>query len=65
MLPADMRSFEDTLERKEIVLGGCTMTGNDPKWECNECRARWRYKQTKFSLFYARTLYTFEIPTQK
>ncbi len=40
-LPADMREIEKELERKEIVLGGCTVTGNDPKWECNDCGTRW------------------------
>ena len=40
-LPADMREIEEQLERKEIVLGGCIVTNNDPKWECNECLTRW------------------------
>ncbi len=40
-LPADMREIEDLIERKEIVLGGCIVTGNDPKWKCNECLTRW------------------------
>ncbi len=41
-LPAYMKSIEDALERKEIVLGGCCVTNHDPKWECNECQNRWR-----------------------
>lgn len=41
-LPADMRSLEYALEEKEMVLGGCNVTGHDPKWECNECHHRWR-----------------------
>lgn len=40
-LPADMKEIEEELERKEIVLGGCVVTGDDPKHECNECRTRW------------------------
>ena len=39
-LPADMREIEKELERKEIVLGGCCVTGNDPKWACNDCGTR-------------------------
>jgi hypothetical protein len=39
-LPADMREIEGQLERKEIVLGGCLVTGNDPKWECDKCFTR-------------------------
>lgn len=30
-LPADMKEIEKELERKEIVLGGCTVIGNNPK----------------------------------
>jgi len=40
-LPADMRAIEEELDKKEIVLGGCVVTGDDPKWECNECLTRW------------------------
>ncbi len=40
-LPADMREIEEQLEKKEIVLGGCIVTGSDPKWECNDCLTRW------------------------
>jgi hypothetical protein len=25
----------------EIVLGGCCITGNDPKWDCRQCGHRW------------------------
>jgi len=41
MLPADMREIEKELERKEIVLDGCCVTGNNPKWKCNDCGNRW------------------------
>jgi hypothetical protein len=37
----DVNSLEDALEKKEIVLGGCCVTDNDPKWECNECSHQW------------------------
>ena len=40
-LPADMMAIKEELDKKEIVLGGCIVTGNDPKWECNECLTRW------------------------
>ena len=39
--PGDCDSIEEQVERKEIVLGGCIVTDNDPKWECNECLHRW------------------------
>lgn len=35
-LPSDMDKIEDKLRREEIVLGGCIVTENDPKWDvCN------------------------------
>jgi len=40
-LIADMKAIEEELDKKEIVLGGCVVTGDDPKWECNECLTRW------------------------
>ena len=39
--PADVESMEESIEKKEIVLGGCIVTDNDPKWECNNCDHRW------------------------
>jgi hypothetical protein len=38
---ADVNSFQDAFEKKEIVLGGCCVTDNDPKWECNDCCHQW------------------------
>ncbi len=40
--PEDTDSLKDTLEKKEIVLGGCLVSEDDPKWECNSCHHRWR-----------------------
>jgi len=39
--PADVKSMEEQLEKKEIVLGGCIVTDHDPKWECNDCHHKW------------------------
>lgn len=39
--PSNIESFEDELEKKEIVLGGCLITDSDPRWECNNCHHRW------------------------
>lgn len=37
--------FSDELERSldagEVVLGGCTITGDDPLWQCVECQHQW------------------------
>ena len=39
--PGDIESMKESIEKKEIVLGGCIVTDNDPKWECNNCDHRW------------------------
>jgi hypothetical protein len=39
--PANMESMQDALEKKEITLGGCYVSNNDPKWECNDCHHTW------------------------
>ena len=30
----------------EVVLGGCCITANDPQWQCQDCRHRWRSTKT-------------------
>lgn len=40
-LPADMKSLKKELDQGKIVLGGCLVSNNDPKWECNDCHHRW------------------------
>ena len=37
----DMKAFEQAIENKEIVAGGCLIGNDDPKWECNDCFHRW------------------------
>lgn len=32
---------EKLLKSGKIVLGGCVITGNDPKWQCNDCQQMW------------------------
>ncbi len=38
--------FTDELKReidaKRVVLGGCTVFGEDPQWHCNKCHHEWR-----------------------
>lgn len=40
-IPADMGELKEALANKEIVLDGCIVTGNDPRWKCNVCNNRW------------------------
>ena len=49
--PADMDSLKEALEKKEIVLGGCVVSDNDPKWECNNCNHRWNENSDKIDSF--------------
>ena len=39
--PTDMDSMKEQLDKKEIILGGCIVSGHDAKWECNNCGHRW------------------------
>ena len=39
--PADMEWYLEALAKEEIALGGCIVSDNDPKWECNDCKHRW------------------------
>ena len=39
--PENIDSLEESIERKEIILGGCIVTNHDPKWECNDCNHQW------------------------
>jgi hypothetical protein len=43
--PGDYASVEEQVERKEIVMGGCLVTDNDPEWECNVCHHRWGIRE--------------------
>src|SRR4051812_939823 len=29
------------LEAGSVVLGGCSITGEDPEWYCLDCRGKW------------------------
>lgn len=40
-LPMDSPELNSELQSKKIVLGGCCVGSNDPKWECNDCSFRW------------------------
>ena len=46
--PAINKDVEDALEKKEIVFGGCIISENDPKWECNNCNHRWGNAEHNF-----------------
>lgn len=38
--PGSDEKLRRDLDDGKIVLGGCCLTGNDPKWECVECGAQ-------------------------
>ena len=42
-LPHFDENLKQEIKNKKTVLGGCCITGNDPKLECNDCK--WRYDE--------------------
>ena len=40
-LPSDELLKSKKVKEGKIILGGCGVSGNDPKLECNDCG--WRY----------------------
>lgn len=39
--------MDKDLKSKKIVLGGCTIDEQSPKWVCNSCGHTWGKKRTK------------------
>jgi hypothetical protein len=39
--PDFSEDLERSLESGEIVLGGCTISDDDPVWHCVECGHEW------------------------
>jgi len=33
-------AVREDVQSGKVVLGGCMVTGNDPKWHCNTCGKR-------------------------
>ena len=47
-LPAYTPELEAGLERGEIILGGCCISGDDPTWECSSCHSQfWKAVVTR------------------
>ena len=40
-LPSDELLNSKKVKERKIILGGCGVSNNDPKLECNDCG--WRY----------------------
>ena len=38
-LPAFSTELENNLNSGKIVLGGCCVSGDDPRWQCADCHA--------------------------
>ena len=39
-LPAFTEKLKERLDEGKVVLGGCCISDDDPKYECNECKHR-------------------------
>ena len=35
------KDLDLAIKQQKIILGGCVLYGNDPKWQCNKCYTRW------------------------
>ncbi len=33
-------------EQGKVVLGGCCIGDDDPRWSCGDCGNEWRYKSS-------------------
>jgi hypothetical protein len=40
-LPAFSPELDRELNEGRVVLGGCCVSGDDPKWQCADCHHRW------------------------
>lgn len=45
-LPAFSQKLEEDMKTGRIVLGGCCITDDDPKWQCIDCSTA-IYRKTK------------------
>jgi hypothetical protein len=36
-LPIESAALTKAIERGEVALGGCCVSGDDPEWRCNAC----------------------------
>jgi ribosomal protein L37AE/L43A len=39
-MPVYSEKLEKDLAKNKIVLGGCVISGDDPKWQCTNCKER-------------------------
>jgi hypothetical protein len=40
-LPAFTPELDRVLKTEEVVLGGCIVSGDAPRWQCARCEHRW------------------------
>jgi len=41
VMPEYREEFDKELASGKTHLGGCLVTDNDPKWQCNNCCNKW------------------------
>jgi predicted RNA-binding Zn-ribbon protein involved in translation (DUF1610 family) len=54
--PAFTEKLQDEMDRGKVVLGGCVVTGFDPRWVCNSCGVKFGMpgeKAPQFTFFEA------------
>jgi len=41
--PLSSKELEESMEKGEVILGGCCIGTDDPTWQCKECEQQfWR-----------------------
>jgi hypothetical protein len=45
--PNDIESIQSKLDSGELILGGCDVSTDSPKWHCLECRHEWGVSEWK------------------
>ena len=45
--PSDIQSIKGRLDSGDLVLGGCDVSADSPKWHCHECGHEWVVSEWK------------------
>ncbi len=46
-LPNDFESIRSKLDSGELILGGCDVSADSPKWHCHDCHHEWGESEWK------------------
>lgn len=46
-LPSDIQGIQGRLDSGDLILGGCDVSADSPKWHCRECNHEWGVSEWK------------------